>query len=97
MSDEMKPIEEAPGHPEILRVMADNPGPMTLSGTNTYLYGTDPCWVLDPGPEDEAHVEAVRAESRGRGGIGGVLLSHSHNDHTGAYTTLFRSNRKSVV
>ena len=88
MSDEMKPIEGAPGHPEILRVMADSPGPMTLSGTNTYLYGTDPCWVLDPGPEDEAHVEAVKAESRKRGGIGGVLLSHSHNDHTGAIDLL---------
>ena len=51
----------APGHPEIWRVMAENPGPMTLTGTNTYLYGSDPCWVIDPGPADEAHISAVKA------------------------------------
>jgi len=88
MSDEMKPLEAAPGHPEIFRIMADNPGPMTLSGTNTYLYGSDPCWVLDPGPEDAAHVEIVKGEARRRGGVGGVLLSHSHNDHTGGIPLL---------
>ncbi len=80
--------EAAPGHPEVFRLMADNPGPMTLTGTNTYLVGRDPCLVLDPGPDDPRHVEAVRAAVEDRGGAAGVLLSHSHNDHTGAIEAL---------
>jgi glyoxylase-like metal-dependent hydrolase (beta-lactamase superfamily II) len=82
MSDEMAD-GPAPGHPEIWRVMADNPGPMTLTGTNTYLFGSDPCWVIDPGPEDAAHIAAVKATIEERGGAAGVLLTHSHADHTG--------------
>ena len=78
----------APGHPEIWRVMADNPGPMTLTGTNTYLYGSDPCWVIDPGPADEAHISAVKAAIDERGGAAGVLLTHSHADHTGGVEQL---------
>jgi glyoxylase-like metal-dependent hydrolase (beta-lactamase superfamily II) len=54
---------------------------MTLEGTNTYLYGTDPCVVIDPGSEDEGHLEAIRAAAAERGGIGLVLLTHSHGDH----------------
>ncbi|MGE0066543.1 MAG: MBL fold metallo-hydrolase [Solirubrobacterales bacterium] len=72
----------APGHPEVLRVLAPNPGPMTLEGTNTYLYGADPCVVIDPGSEDPAHLDAIRAAAGERGGIGLVLLTHSHGDHT---------------
>src|SRR6476646_10798892 len=72
---------EAPGRAEILRVVAPNPGPMTLGGTNTYLYGVDPCVVIDPGPDDAGHQEAVRGAAEGRGGIGLVLLTHSHGDH----------------
>lgn len=78
----------APGHPEIWRVMADNPGPMTLTGTNTYLYGSDPCWVIDPGPDDEAHIEAVKRAIEERGGAAGVLLTHAHADHTGGVEML---------
>ena len=73
--------EQAPGHPEILRVVAPNPGPMTLEGTNTYLYGTDPCTVIDPGPDDAGHLAGVRAAAEERGGIGLVLLTHGHGDH----------------
>ena len=62
--------------------MAPNPGPMTLEGTNTYLYGEGPCAVIDPGSEDEGHLEAIRAAADERGGIGLVLLTHSHGDHT---------------
>ena len=58
------------GHPEILRIVAPNPGPMTLEGTNTYLYGSDPCVVIDPGPDDAGHLEAIRAAAEERGGIG---------------------------
>jgi len=55
---------------------------MTLEGTNTYLYGSDPCVVIDPGSEDPTHLEAIRAAAAERGGIGLVLLTHSHGDHT---------------
>jgi glyoxylase-like metal-dependent hydrolase (beta-lactamase superfamily II) len=72
---------KAPGHPEILRIVAPNPGPMTLAGTNTYLYGAEPCVVIDPGPDDAGHLEAVRAATEERGGLGLVLLTHSHGDH----------------
>jgi len=73
---------EAPGHPEVLRIVAPNPGPMTLEGTNTYLYGADPCVVIDPGSDDAGHLEAIRAAAGERGGIGLVLFTHSHGDHT---------------
>lgn len=56
---------------------------MTLEGTNTYLYGSGPCAVIDPGSADEGHLAAIRAAAAGRGGIGLVLLTHSHADHTG--------------
>jgi glyoxylase-like metal-dependent hydrolase (beta-lactamase superfamily II) len=74
-------VTQAPGHPEILRIVAPNPGAMTLEGTNTYLYGSDPCVVIDPGPDDVGHLEKVRAAALERGGIGLVLLTHSHGDH----------------
>jgi glyoxylase-like metal-dependent hydrolase (beta-lactamase superfamily II) len=73
--------EIAPGHAEILRVVAPNPGPMTLEGTNTYLYGSGPCTVIDPGPDDEGHLAAVREAGEERGGISLVLLTHGHGDH----------------
>jgi len=73
--------DQAPGHPEIARVVAPNPGPMTLEGTNTYLYGSDPCAVIDPGPDDAGHREAIREAAGERGGIGAILLTHSHRDH----------------
>ncbi len=62
-------------------MVAPNPGPMTHEGTNTYLYGSDPCVVIDPGPNDAGHLDAIRAAADGRGGIGMVLLTHSHGDH----------------
>ncbi len=77
----MGPVTRAPGHPEVVRIVAPNPGPMTLEGTNTYVYGSDPCVAIDPGSEDEAHLEAIRAAAAERGGIGLVLLTHSHGDH----------------
>jgi glyoxylase-like metal-dependent hydrolase (beta-lactamase superfamily II) len=75
-------MNEAPGHPEVLKIVAPNPGPMTLEGTNTYIYGGGPCVVIDPGSEDPGHLEAIRAAAAERGGIGLVLLTHSHGDHT---------------
>ncbi len=71
----------APGHPEILRIVAPNPGQMTLDGTNTYLYGSDPCTAIDPGPDDRGHLDAVREAAEERGGIGFIVLTHGHGDH----------------
>jgi glyoxylase-like metal-dependent hydrolase (beta-lactamase superfamily II) len=62
-------------------VTADNPGPITLQGTNTWLVGRDPCFVVDPGPLMEAHLERVLVDARDRGGIGGIALTHDHLDH----------------
>jgi glyoxylase-like metal-dependent hydrolase (beta-lactamase superfamily II) len=62
-------------------LVAPNPGPMTLEGTNTYVVGREPSVVIDPGPADGGHIMAVRAEAEARGGIGAVLLTHSHRDH----------------
>ena len=68
-------------HPEIVRLVAPNPGPMTLEGTNTYLYGSGPCAVIDPGPEDAGHLAAVLAAAEERGGMASILLTHGHGDH----------------
>jgi glyoxylase-like metal-dependent hydrolase (beta-lactamase superfamily II) len=69
------------GH-DIAQVTADNPSPFTLRGTNTWLVGRDPCWVIDPGPLLPAHLERVLADAQDRGGIGGIALTHDHGDHS---------------
>jgi glyoxylase-like metal-dependent hydrolase (beta-lactamase superfamily II) len=61
---------------------------MTLEGTCSYLYGSDPCLVIDPGPADESHIEALGAGAAERGGIGAVLLTHGHGDHADAMKLL---------
>jgi glyoxylase-like metal-dependent hydrolase (beta-lactamase superfamily II) len=60
---------------------------MTLTGTNTWLVGA-PAWVVDPGPDDSAHVERVWEAAQGRGGIAGIALTHNHLDHSGAVPAL---------
>ena len=69
---------------DIALIRADNPGPFTLRGTNTWLVGRDPCHVIDPGPALEGHVTAVLAEAARRGGVAGIGLTHDHPDHAGA-------------
>ncbi|MFN2589679.1 MAG: MBL fold metallo-hydrolase [Actinomycetota bacterium] len=62
----------------IRRVLAPNPGPFTLDGTNTWIVGRDPSIVIDPGPGDRPHVERVAEEA---GPVGAILLTHHHPDH----------------
>src|SRR5690349_12750208 len=69
---------------DVALVRAGNPSPLTLEGTNTWLVGRDPCWVVDPGPDLDGHVAAVLAEGAARGGIAGLAVTHAHADHSGA-------------
>lgn len=73
---------------DILCVRASNPGPFTLTGTNTWLVGRAPTWVIDPGPAQLEHVQRVRAAIAERGALGGVALTHDHRDHSEAAATL---------
>lgn len=67
---------------DIARVRARNPGALTLSGTNTWIIGRDPAWVVDPGPLLEEHLEQISMVLAARGGLGGVALTHDHSDHS---------------
>ncbi len=66
-------------------VLAPNPGPMTLDGTNTWVLlepGSREAVVIDPGPLDEGHLEAVVQHVRGRGArVALTVLTHGHHDH----------------
>jgi glyoxylase-like metal-dependent hydrolase (beta-lactamase superfamily II) len=80
-------LEELRGH-QIARLRAPNPGPLTLSGTNTWVVGRGPAWVVDPGPLMDAHIERLLAAIDARGGLGGVVLTHDHADHAEAVEKL---------
>ena len=67
--------------PLIRRIVAPNPSPMTGPGTNTYLVGIDEVAVIDPGPDDEGHIEAIVGASM-RERVRWVLLTHTHPDHS---------------
>jgi glyoxylase-like metal-dependent hydrolase (beta-lactamase superfamily II) len=69
---------------QIVGLRADNPGPFTLSGTNSWIVGDEPGWLVDPGPALAEHVEATVAELKRRGGLGGIVLTHDHHDHDAA-------------
>ena len=77
-----------PVMPGITRITANNPGPMTYFGTNTYLIETtDGIVVLDPGPEGHPeHVDAILRHTGGQ--IAMILVSHTHHDHIGAVPAL---------
>src|SRR3954454_11704508 len=61
----------------VTRIRAANPSPLTLDGTNTYLVRG---WVVDPGPADPAHLDAIVAAAD-ESGIEGIVLTHGHSDH----------------
>lgn len=71
-------VEVAPG---IRRLTAPNAGPFTFRGTNTYLIGTGALVVIDPGPDDPAHIQAVRA-AIGDAPVSTILITHTHRDHS---------------
>ncbi|EJB03821.1 Zn-dependent hydrolase, glyoxylase [Rhizobium leguminosarum bv. trifolii WSM597] len=70
-----------PVAPGIERITAENPGPFTFFGTNSYIVGAASVAVIDPGPEDEAHFQALMAALGGRA-VTHILVSHTHRDHS---------------
>jgi len=72
------PRELAPG---VVRIVADNPGPFTFKGTNTYIVGSRELALIDPGPDDPAHRDAILA-AIGKRGLSHILITHTHRDHT---------------
>jgi glyoxylase-like metal-dependent hydrolase (beta-lactamase superfamily II) len=66
--------------PLVRRIVAPNPGAMTGPGTNTYLVGIDEVAVIDPGPDDAGHLEAVAGCGGDR--IRWILATHTHSDHS---------------
>jgi len=74
----MSTLEQATTH--ALRLLAPNPGPMTLDGTNTWVLrepGDGPCVVVDPGPLDDGHLTRVAEH----GPVSLIVLTHGHIDH----------------
>ncbi|MGO8175834.1 MBL fold metallo-hydrolase [Rhizobium ruizarguesonis] len=63
------------------RVTVNNPGPFTFFGTNSYIVGASSVAVIDPGPEDEAHFQALMAALGGRA-VTHIFVSHTHRDHS---------------
>lgn len=67
---------------DVLRITANNGGPLTFAGTNSYIVGRDTLAVIDPGPEgDEAHWQSLLAAIAGRP-VSHIFVSHTHKDHS---------------
>ena len=81
--------------PLVRRITANNPSHMTGPGTNTYLVGHDEVAVIDPGPADDAHTEAIVAAGAGR--IGWILCTHTHPDHSPGAAALVEATGATVL
>jgi glyoxylase-like metal-dependent hydrolase (beta-lactamase superfamily II) len=68
--------------PDIIRLRAPNPSPMTATGTNTYLIGQKDLYILDPGPDIDSHLQAILQAIPPGSTPRGILISHPHIDHT---------------
>ena len=80
--------------PLVRRVLAPNPSPYTFTGTQTYVVG-DPngpdCAVIDPGPDEAAHIDAIIAAVAGRK-VAAIMCTHTHRDHSPAAAPLATRN-----
>ncbi|AZO25114.1 MBL fold metallo-hydrolase [Mesorhizobium sp. M1E.F.Ca.ET.045.02.1.1] len=67
--------------PDVLRITANNPSPFTFHGTNSYIVGRETLAVVDPGPDDDTHLQTLLAAIGGRP-VSHVFVSHTHRDHS---------------
>jgi glyoxylase-like metal-dependent hydrolase (beta-lactamase superfamily II) len=82
--------------PLVRRIVAPNPGPMTGPGTNTYLVGIDEVAVIDPGPDDKKHIDAIVGASM-KERVRWVILTHTHPDHAPGTPRLVRATGAEVL
>lgn len=82
--------------PLVRRIVAPNPSPFTFTGTATYLVGRGVVAIVDPGPDDERHREAVLRALRGET-VSHVVVTHSHMDHTGGVRAMAAATGAPVV
>jgi glyoxylase-like metal-dependent hydrolase (beta-lactamase superfamily II) len=88
-----KSEEVAPG---VRRVLAPNPSPFTFTGTCSYIVGEGKVAILDPGPDDPAHIAALLQAVRGET-VEQIVLTHTHRDHTAAAPTLARKTGAKII
>lgn len=75
-------------------VLAPNPSAMTGPGTNSFLIGEREVAVIDPGPDDPAHIDAILELAEGR--ISHILVTHAHLDHSAGVARLAQATRAPV-
>ena len=80
----------------IRTLLAPNPSPMTLDGTRTFVIGRERPAVIDPGPADPSHLDALTAALDGHAPAG-ILLTHAHPDHADAAPELARRTGAPVM
>ncbi|MTD99057.1 MBL fold metallo-hydrolase [Paracoccus sp. YIM 132242] len=80
---------------DLLRILAPNPSPLTGPGTNTFLLGRDQVAVIDPGPDDPGHLDAIIRAGQGR--ISHILVTHAHRDHSAGVQALARATGAPVL
>src|SRR6202044_139968 len=69
--------------PAVRAIVADNPGPFTFKGTMSYIIGRGNVAILDPGPDDDAHIAALLDAVRGES-VSAIFVTHTHRDHSPA-------------
>ena len=82
--------------PGIARVLAHNPSAFTYYGTQTYLVGADEVAVIDPGPDDPGHIDAI-VEAIGGRPLVAILCTHTHRDHSPAAAPLSKRTGVPII
>lgn len=93
--------EQLPGvaeqlEPLVTRILAPNPSPFTYTGTQTHLVGTRDLAVIDPGPDDAGHVEALIRAIAGRR-VTAIVITHTHRDHSPASRALKAATSAPII
>ena len=91
-----RPGEVASLSPLVRRITADNPGPFTFTGTNSYIVGHGEVAIIDPGPEDPVHLTALLEAVKGEK-VRTILVTHTHRDHTGGLRALVEATGAEVA